>query len=261
MVEINSGTCTGCGACVKDCALGYMALREEKAHCNELCFLCGHCVAVCPTGAVSIPEYDMPDVEANDKDHFGIDPGVLLHSIKFRRSIRQYANRLIEREKLEYLVQAGRYTATGSNQQGCLFVMVQKQLPELKDMIWDGVSAMKKPSEMLPERLFAPLQSFVSLRADGTDFLFRDAPAVIYIAAESAVDAGLAAQNMELAAISQGLGVLYNGFLKTATNMNPAVREWLDIADKPVQVCMLAGYPRVTYCRTAPRRAANVHWR
>jgi hypothetical protein len=66
---------------------------------------------------------------------------------------------------------------------------------------------------------------------------------------------------MELAAVSQGLGVMYNGFLAFATNMNPAVRTWLDIQDKSVQVCMLAGYPRVSYARTAPRRIADVRWR
>ncbi len=72
--------------------------------------------------------------------------------------------------------------------------------------------------------------------------------------------AALAAQNMEMAAIAQGLGVLYNGFLVYATGMNPDARAWLDIGDKPVQVCMLAGTPRVAYKRTAPRKAADVRW-
>jgi nitroreductase len=42
----------------------------------------------------------------------------------------------------------------------------------------------------------------------GMDYLFRNAPAVLYVAADSAVDAALAAQNMEMAAVAQGAGPL-----------------------------------------------------
>ena len=45
------------------------------------------------------------------------------------------------------------------------------------------------------------------------DYLFRNAPAVLYIVSDSPLDAGLAAQNMETMAVSLGLGVLYNGYL------------------------------------------------
>ena len=43
------------------------------------------------------------------------------------------------------------------------------------------------------------------------DYLFRNAPAVLFIASEANIDAGLAAQNMELMGVSLGLGFLYNG--------------------------------------------------
>ena len=84
---------------------------------------------------------------------------------------------------------------------------------------------------------------------------------MIYIAAESPQSACLAAQNMELAAISQGLGVLYNGYLMRATNMNQEACKWLDMEDRSAYICMLAGYPAITYSRTAPRREADVRWR
>ena len=260
MIEINREKCTGCGSCVSDCVSGKLSLQDGIAVCDGPCILCGHCVAICPANAVAIPEYDMADVESYDIEAYGINAYELLNSIKYRRSIRQYADKAIEREKLELIVQAGRYTATGSNRQACRFIVVEDGLSKLKEMIWNGVeTAAEQPGETSAQMVFA-LKNFVGMRAQGTDYLFRDAPAVIYVAAESAVDAALAAQNMELAAVAQGLGMLYNGFLVFATNMNPAAREWLDISDIPVQVCMLAGYPSVTYKRTAPRKPADVRW-
>ena len=260
MVEINKEKCTGCGSCVSDCVAGNLSLQDGIALCDGPCILCGHCVAICPKNAVTIPEYDMADVKSYDIEIYGINAYELLNSIKYRRSIRQYADKTVEREKLELIVQAGRYTATGVNRQACRFVVVQDNLAKLKDMIWSGVEHEPEQTDEMTAQMYAALKNFAGMRAQGTDYLFRDAPAVIYVAAESAVDAALAAQNMEMAAVAQGLGMLYNGFLTFATNMNPTAREWLDISDKPVQVCMLAGYPRVTYERTAPRKPADVRW-
>ncbi len=261
MVSIDKTKCTGCGACAKDCVAGNINMREGKAQPNGPCMLCGHCVAICPSEAVSIPEYDMSEVETIDGDHISFGINDFLRAVKSRRSIRDYENKPVEREALEAIVQAGRYSATGANRQACRFVVVQDDLTALKDMIWSGVDAVEQPAPP-PAQMLDALKGFAAMRVStGMDYLFRNAPAVLYVAADSAVDAAMAAQNMEMAAVAQGLGVLYNGFLVYATNMNAAAREWLDIQDKPVQVCMLAGYPRVIYKRTAPRRAADARWR
>jgi len=106
-----------------------------------------------------------------------------------------------------------------------------------------------------------PLKPLVDLRREkGVDYLFRNAPAVLYIAAEKLLDAGLAAQNMELAAVSQGLGALYNGFLLRSTRLSEEAQALLQPGGKPLAVCMLLGYPDVKYMRTAPRKKADVVW-
>jgi nitroreductase len=138
---------------------------------------------------------------------------------------------------------------------------VQDNLSALKDVVWGGITQAQSQAGPISAELLERLLGFEKLREQGTDYLFRDAPAVIYIAAASAVDAALAAQNMEHMAIAQGLGVLYDGFLVGAANLLETVREWLDTGDKPVQVCMLAGYPRVEYRRTAPRKPADIRWK
>ena len=73
MVEINRNACTGCGQCMSDCIANNLFLREGKAEVSGNCILCGHCVAVCPLNAVSIPEYDMGDVEELSQEQAGLD--------------------------------------------------------------------------------------------------------------------------------------------------------------------------------------------
>lgn len=48
-----------------------------------------------------------------NKEKFDISPVRLLNFIKFRRSVRHYKNKPVEKEKLERILEAGRYTATG----------------------------------------------------------------------------------------------------------------------------------------------------
>lgn len=259
MVRIDSERCTGCGLCVKDCIRQVLSVRDGKAQAAGECILCGHCVALCPQNAVSIPEYDMPDVEACTPQDVALDAGKLLRAIKFRRSVRDYQPRAVAWELLEPVLQAGRYTATAKNRQGCRFIAVQKDLDTLKEKIWSGIGeALAHPEE--PENQWArEYRRFDRMRRQEpeADYLFRNAPAVLFVAADTGIDAGLAAQNMELEAVALGLGMLYNGYLCRAAGAIPAVREWLGAGDKTLFVCTLLGHPAVTYRRTAPRRAGD----
>lgn len=90
MVIIDQEKCIGCGMCAADCSVLNIDIKDKKAHVKKECFQCGHCVSICPAGAVSIPDYDMNDVEEFDKETFCLEPEKVLHSIKFRRSIRKY---------------------------------------------------------------------------------------------------------------------------------------------------------------------------
>jgi len=256
MVVINKATCVGCGKCAADCVAMNLSVKSGKAELTGECLQCGHCVAVCPANSVSIPEYDMGEVQ--DVGHnCGLTIDTLLQGIKARRSIRYYLTNKIERDKLENIIQAGRYTASGANRQACKFIVVQDQMERLKQFVWRGVE--KAVANGLEDA--GPLKRLVDLRNEkGIDYLFRNAPAILYIAAESIWDAGLAAQNIELALVAQGLGALYNGFLVRSTMFSEEAKALLQLDGKPLAVCMLLGYPDVEYARTAPRKKADVIW-
>lgn len=263
MVKIDREKCIGCGLCADDCIALNIKIQDKKAQILTDCLQCGHCVAVCPKGAVSIPEYDMADVEAYDPESFRLKPDQVLHAIKFRRSIRCYKPQKLSREDMELLVQAGRYTATAKNCQGNSFIFVQEELGQLKSMVWKYIENRTAQEGQEVSRDLLPYLSFNKRRkADPTDdYLFRNAPALLFITSERPLDAGLAAQNIETLAVSMDIGVLYNGYLARTANADPALKEWLGIAGETIQACMLLGYPDRRYVRTAPRKEARVIWK
>ena len=87
MIQIDKERCIGCGLCAQDCIAANIRVENGKAVVLQECLTCGHCAAVCPQQAVSIPQYDMADVEP-----YGIELSAdhLLRAIKSRRSIRNY---------------------------------------------------------------------------------------------------------------------------------------------------------------------------
>ena len=101
MVIINEEKCIGCGLCAKDCPASRIRIQAGKAVWSGECIQCGHCVAVCPGKAVSIPEYDMDDVEEYDPETFKVQPENFLHAVKFRRSVRNFQDRKLEKKCFE----------------------------------------------------------------------------------------------------------------------------------------------------------------
>lgn len=263
MVKIDQEKCIGCGLCAADCSVENIAVIDKKAVIKKECFNCGHCVAICPTGAASIPEYDMDDVEEYEKERFCLEPEKMLRSIKFRRSVRSYKPEKIPKEALEQLVQAGRYTATAKNNQDCYFIFVQNDLERLKEMVWQYIDELEEKEGQNIARELLPYVVFNRRRKKNPqdDYLFRNAPAVLFITSNWALDAGLAAQNIENMAVSLGMGALYNGYLARIADVNETLKQWLEIEGKTIKACMLLGYPDRTYRRTAPRKKANVIWK
>ncbi len=263
MVKINQEKCIGCGLCAADCLALNIEIEAEKANVKKECIQCGHCVAVCPVKAIEIPEYDMDDVEEYDADTFTLNPENVLHAIKFRRSIRFFKPEKVAQKDLEMLLQAGRYTATAKNNQGSHFIFVQNERAELVKRVWDFIDEMVEREGSKIDKNLLPFVAFNRRRKanPADDYMFRNAPTVLYITSDWPLDAGLAAQNIETMAISLGMGALYNGYLARISDANEELKKWLGIEGKTIKACMLLGYPDRTYKRTAPRNKANVIWK
>lgn len=258
MVLVDSKKCIGCGKCASDCVAKNIEIIDGMAVVKSNCLQCGHCVAICNYDAVCIPDYDMDDVETIDSSK-KIDSKLLLYSIKARRSIRDFSSETISEDKLRLLAEAGRYTATANNGQFHKYIFVQDKLDELKNMIWDyienpEVDAESKSIDWEPYKIFAERRKNNS----SDDFLFRNAPTVLFITSSRYLDAGMAAQNIEMMANTMGIGAMFNGFLVRISDANRNLKKWLGIEDETICACMLLGYPKKTYVRTAPRKKAEI---
>lgn len=258
MVIIDKDKCVGCGKCIADCVAENLEFVDNKANVKGTCLQCGHCVAICKNDAVTIPEYDMDDVEIVDLDN-RINPDLLLKCIKSRRSIRDFTEKKVSEDDMKLLAEAGRYTATANNGQFHKYVFIQNELDKLKDMVWGYIDALQQAdSKGLMD--YEAYKSFLNRKNKDAsdDFLFRNAPTVLFITSERYLDAGLAAQNMEMMAYSLGMGVLYNGFLVRIADENIELKKWLGIENETICACMLIGYPKKKYHKTAPRKTADI---
>ena len=84
----------------------------------------------------------MEDVEEYDPETFRLSPETFHHAVKFRRSIRNFKEKPLEKEKLERIIDAGRYTATAKNAQASTFVVVQEKLAEFKTIFWEELPSV-----------------------------------------------------------------------------------------------------------------------
>ena len=264
MIRIDQEKCIGCGRCLADCEGGALEIENGKASWVRKCIQCGHCVAVCPTGAVTIPEYDMDEVEEYDPELFRVDPATFLRAVKFRRSIRNYREEPIEHDKLERILNAGRYTATAKNSQATRFILLRNELEDFKQIFWEEMPAIVeglKKTLPLYSKIFG---RFLRLRNEdpAKDNLFFNTTSVLVITAQDPLDGGLAAANIENMAVAEGAGALYSGYLQRLLGLSPKLKEYLGIAEDEKIVCvMLLGYPAVSYKRTAPRAEGHIEWR
>ncbi|NLM21182.1 MAG: nitroreductase [Peptococcaceae bacterium] len=293
MMIVDIKKCTGCRKCVAECFPRDIEIINQKAKIRNIsCIKCGHCIAVCPANAVYSSEYDMSEVKNYNQEDFTIEADKLLNFIKFRRSIRQFKNQDVEDEKLLKIIEAGRFTPTGSNLQDVSYIIVKKRLPELRIKILstlkqmgesylaasntqDGGQQTQQNTLTLPATTTAQqalykryAEKWISMydeyqaNPQANDRLFFNAPAIIVVTAQAAISGGLASTSMELMANALGLGVLFSGYFVRAARANKEILEFLGVKEgKDIISCLVIGYPKVRYFRTVPRKKADVTWK
>ena len=270
MVIIDSQKCIGCGLCATDCFSHNLKLAGGKMTVKRACMECGHCVALCPAQAVTISDCPAEPLYDYDPKSMHLDPTNLLRFIQFRRSCRDFWPQRVEREKWEMMLQAGRFTPTGSNLQDVSYYIVQERLDEFKPLVWEGLHSITPAAargELADTDPTAQTYAAMWQRCyekyqqnHDDDVMFFNAPAVLIIASELAHHSELVASNVELMAYAQGLGCLYTGFVRRGITYGAQARQFLGLTGQENITCMLVGYPTHKYLRTVPRKALQDHW-
>lgn len=272
-MNVDTNKCIGCGLCVKDCFPKDIEIVDDKAKINNVtCFKCGHCVAVCPKAAISTDDYNMEDVKEYNKEEFAVDADNLLNFIKFRRTTRQFKSKQVEKDKISKIIEAGRFTQTGSNMQDVSYIVVVEGLQELKALtfkslkkIGENMLANLTPENMIYKRyaeMWIKMYEEYMENPSENDKLFFNAPTVVIVTANSAVNGALASLNMELMTNALGLGTFFSGFFVRAAQGNKEIMDFIGAKEgKQVVTCMVIGYPNVKYMRTVPRKDADICWK
>lgn len=270
MIIINEEKCIGCGLCVKDCLSKDIEVIDNKAKSKRIrCIECGHCIAVCPQNVIVLKDYPMSDIIEYEKGKFEIDENQYLRSLKYRRSIRQFSNKQVENEKIEKIIEAGRYSPTGGNQQNVSFCVVRNDIDLLRSMVIEELYKIANLSNEEKEKM--NMSRYESIwkqmyfdyhNQDKKDGLFFHAGTVILVLSESVQNASIAAAHMETMVYALGLGMLYSGFFTRAVANSKELKEYLKLNQgQEVVACLVIGYPSVKYQRTVPRRKAEIVWR
>lgn len=175
---------------------------------------------------------------------------VVIETIMARRSIRKYKDIPVEREKLEAIATCGINAPSGMNMQPW-----QIRIVDNAEYI-NGITELFKTSN--PE---------MAKQEEGFKNIFRNAPAVIFIASPSngngQLDCGLLGENIILAAQSMGLGTCCLGGPIHFMKSNPKASQYIDRLNIPEDYSLLyaigVGYPDESP-EAKPRDASKVQF-
>jgi len=285
IVDIDS--CNKCKACVDECYYyyfdsGILRLRDEA---DEFCIECGKCVAICPVNAIRLKIHK--DTILNDVPSKEELPSFesLSNLFQTRRSRRQFKDKTVPKELIEKILNvAGRYSATGHNQENVYFTVVQdiETLKKLSDEINKQIKSLVEIFEdpqrrKILENSFS--QGFINKieevlpsfkrnlkRVELGEEVWRwDAELIIIHSPRNALsleeNCALAACQIMLAAETLGLGTCSLGYINNFFNTQRSIAKIVKLPIKHVAGYTLAiGYPKVHYYRIPARKPLKVQW-
>ena len=152
----------------------------------------------------------------------------ILEFIKSRRSTRKFKDIAIEREKLEKVLEAGRYAPSGGNCQTVHFMVVrnQKVLSKLAELVQQEFALMEETPGM-----YKSIVNSIRASKKGGYIFHYAAPALIVVANQkdygnNIADCSCALENMMLMANAMDLGSCWINQLKWL-NETPTLLSYL----------------------------------
>jgi nitroreductase/NAD-dependent dihydropyrimidine dehydrogenase PreA subunit len=223
--------------------------------------------------------YDPQDAEGNSDEWTVVE-----RTIMERRSVRNFKPDPVPEPLLRRVLEAGRFAPSGGNCQPWKFIVVTDKalIDEMNESIFNVLSmfhgaytndAMVKGlipvyQQSLRSGLFDPRIMLGGCGAIARKHapVFLDAPMVILMACDDRsiggpqIQAGICGQNMNLAAMSLGLGFCWIGFSQVI-EMVPELKEKLGLADPwKINTAMVLGYPKFKQEGIVPREFRPVTW-
>jgi len=272
LLTVDQEKCKRDGICAEVCPAGIIELKDKDAFPSlvvggdEICIRCGHCVAVCPHGAMSHAIMKPEDCQSvNEEWLFG--PKEVEHFLRYRRSIRNYKDKQIEREILTKLIDVAKFAPSGHNLQPVRWLVIheKEEVQRLAAFVIDWMRYLIKEQSPLVAALH--LDRVVSSWEQGKDPICRKAPHIIVAHAHKEDRTApsactIALTYLELAASSFDLGACWAGYFNAAATLWPPMQKELGLPEGNVSFgAMMVGYPKFKYQRLPLRNDAEIMWR
>lgn len=172
-----------------------------------------------------------------------------IETILTRRSTRSYSSTPVEKEKLEKIIEAGRYAPSGGNNQTNHFIVVQNPevLKKLAELAQNAFAKME-----ITEKTYSSLKSSIMQSKKGGYIFYYHAPVLIIVANQkdsgnNIADCSVAVENMMIAANSLDLGSCWINQIHWLTE-EPAMLKYLQELglkeNERVYSSMIIGYPK-----------------
>lgn len=287
-ISIDADLCTACGLCVEVCKDFSLKLKDGKAIINDEhlfgCMACGQCVAVCPFDAIMVEGrtlskedfVDIPNVKARSTYD------QLFSLMQARRSIRDFKEKEVEMELINYILEAS-VTAPMGVPPSSVEVLVLNGREKVRGFSFEFIDFIAKYKKLINPLTISALRPFigkedyntyktfiipminffVETKAKNENYLLYDAPLAVYFygASTDPADPYIAATYAMLAAESLGLGSCMigsiNPFLKFGGKQ---IKNKYRINSKLGEgIFVIFGYPKFSYKKSINRTFENVN--
>lgn len=270
LFTVDESKCKRDGICAAECPASIIKIGSKDrfpapaAGAEALCINCGHCVAVCPHGAMSLQKMKAEDCPPLQKERLP-GPGQVEYFLRSRRSIRTYKDQPVERAVLTTLIDIARYAPSGNNLQPVNWLVIEDsgEVRRLAGLVIDWMRYVQKENPA-QGRQFARL---VDGWEKDKDLICRGAPHVVVAHAPKAEPTATAACTialtyLELAAFSLGLGACWAGYFAVAAANYPPLAGALGLPESQrARGAMLIGHPVYQYHRLPQRNNPAITWR
>jgi nitroreductase/ferredoxin len=266
---VNRDKCKKDGICVAECPMSYIRLDEQGYPAVDpefYCLSCGHCVAACPHGAISITGMNAADCPALDKS-LDVTPAQAEQFLKSRRSMRQYKTEPVPKAELEKLIDIASYGPSGHNRQPIDWLVINgvDQTRKAAQFVVDWMVKVMQEDPQLGESF--GFQKVIKAWDMGQERILRGAPHLFVAHApkddpSAPAAAGQVVAYLELAAWSMGLGSCWAGYFTRACQNHPALMDHLALPQgRQVFASVMVGRRKAKYYRLPLRRKPEVTWR
>lgn len=238
-------------------------------------------MAICPQGAIIHPDFPTGYISPV-KEKLIPTFDQILELLRTRRSIRAFADRPVEKDTIEKVIEGARFAPSANNLQTTEFVVVQdrKVIDKVTELTLRYLTkTTRRLRNPLLRRLFIlvardksvsrrlrDFNAVIEAAKKGDDLILHNAPVLLVFHGEkdvggSDVNASLALQNATLVIHGLGLGCFYAGYMVAASKRDGSIRRLLGIpGGHEIFGCLAVGYPRVKFSNWVERRPPRIKW-